>query len=234
LRFFESNVAAKKLDGVLLAHHADDQAETVLLRILRGATLTSLGGMSPRSCWNSIAHYRPLLGIRRQALRNYLRSIGQGWREDSSNQSADYERNIVRDWLAREPELVSPLLALATAAQRWRNSLAKSSPALAEAFDPAALRVPPPLAEFAAGRWLIERGAPPDDISPATRQRLVAQALDPSAALRQHYPGGLLVRKRKKRIEVIPSPPIRHTDLQSSKESKQQHGQDQTAPAREL
>ena len=258
--FFASIIEQERLDGVLLAHHADDQAETVLLRILRGATLASLGGMSTQTHWNHfvgathaspaerdqpqrathasplqrIALHRPLLGIRRQALRDYLQRIGQPWREDSSNQSADYERNVVRDWLTREPELVSPLLVLSAAARRWRNLLAEHSPALAEAFDPAALRVPPPLAEFAAGRWLVERGAPPDDVSPAVRERLVAQALDPAAPLRQHYPGGLLVRKRKRRIDVIPSPPIRRPDLESTAASEKEHGQDQTAPAREL
>lgn len=271
LRFFASIIEQERLDGVLLAHHADDQAETVLLRILRGATLPSLGGMLPVTLWNAtvvatpaspsqsdlphratqasqrrqiatdllnrgngIRIYRPLLAIRRQALRDRLQRIGQRWREDSSNRSADYERNVVRDWLTREPELVSPLLALATAARRWRNLLAEHSPTLAEAFDPAALRVPRPLAEFAAGRWLIERGAPPDDVSPAVRQRLVAQALDPAAPLRQHYPGGLLVRKRKRRIDVIASPPMRRPDLESTAAFEKEHGQDQTAPAREL
>ena len=77
---------------VALGHTADDQAETLMLRLLRGAGAAGLAGI-PAKRWPFI---RPLLGVHRNAIRSYLGSAGLPWVEDSSNTSRAYLRNRVR------------------------------------------------------------------------------------------------------------------------------------------
>jgi tRNA(Ile)-lysidine synthase len=87
------------LDGVILAHHADDQAETVLLRLLRGSGYAGLAGMARDSDVGGLRVLRPLLTVRAESLRQYLKSRSLSWREDSSNRSGKYLRNRVRIFL---------------------------------------------------------------------------------------------------------------------------------------
>jgi tRNA(Ile)-lysidine synthase len=98
-----------KLDKIATGHTLDDQAETVLMRIIRGTGLRGLGGIHPRIV---VEHedgeghgeiIRPLLGIRRNELKQYLEALKQPWREDSSNADSMFTRNRVRS-------LVLPLL----------------------------------------------------------------------------------------------------------------------------
>lgn len=211
LAFFGDIVRRHGLDGVLLAHHADDQAETVLLRLLRGRSLAGLGGMAAETTIDGLRVVRPLLGVSRQALRDYLHTIGQPWREDASNDSADYRRNVVRRLLQQHPAWTPALLRVADLSRRLRDRLAMQSE-LAERFAIADLPPGPLAAEFAVRRWLIARGTPADRVSPGLCQRLLAQARDVTRSPRQHYPGGVLVRRRQKQIDCVesaaPRPPI--------------------------
>lgn len=77
---------------IALAHHMEDQAETVLLHLARGTGLAGLTGM--RALQGRLL--RPLLGVRRGALRGYLSDIGQSWREDATNNDPTWARNHVR------------------------------------------------------------------------------------------------------------------------------------------
>lgn len=93
-------------DAVMTAHTADDQAETVLMRLARGAGPRGLGGMAEDSCIAagpspSVRLLRPLLDARRGALRDFLRGQGAAWMEDPSNENALFERVRVRQFLAR-------------------------------------------------------------------------------------------------------------------------------------
>jgi tRNA(Ile)-lysidine synthase len=81
-----------KVDRVAVAHTADDQAETVLAHILRGAGLAGLGGIHPET--ESVV--RPLLGVRRAELRAYLGKKKQKWREDATNQDTERTRARIR------------------------------------------------------------------------------------------------------------------------------------------
>jgi tRNA(Ile)-lysidine synthase len=98
-----------RLDKIATGHTLDDQAETVLMRMIRGAGLRGLGGIQPRilvendegeACGEIV---RPLLTIRRRELEQYLKDLGQSWREDSSNADERFTRNRLR-------KLVVPLL----------------------------------------------------------------------------------------------------------------------------
>nr|MBQ6242898.1 tRNA lysidine(34) synthetase TilS [Lachnospiraceae bacterium] len=84
-------------DAVLTAHQRDDQAETVLLALLRGSGLSGLCGMEKRKPFaGSTELIRPLLDISREELEKYLREKGETWREDDSNADETYSRNYVR------------------------------------------------------------------------------------------------------------------------------------------
>ena len=94
--FFRQRSAEYGPDALLLAHQADDQAETFLMRLLRGAGPDGLGCMKKEETVNGIRILRPMLEMRRQEIREALRADGVPWREDSSNNDIAYLRNRIR------------------------------------------------------------------------------------------------------------------------------------------
>lgn len=96
------NLPSQNLDKIATGHTADDQAETVLMRMIRGTGLRGLGGIYPRVMVEDGDGeeqgeiVRPLLGIRRVELENYLRDLKQPWREDATNSDSRFTRNRVR------------------------------------------------------------------------------------------------------------------------------------------
>lgn len=90
------------LDKIATGHTLDDQAETVLMRIIRGTGTRGLGGIYPAVELHDEYDealgqvIRPLLPVRRRELEQYLSKIGQPWRVDSSNRDAKFTRNRVR------------------------------------------------------------------------------------------------------------------------------------------
>lgn len=109
-----------------LAHHRDDQAETFLLRALRGSGCDGLAAMRP---WRRYAQgwlWRPLLDVPRSALHAHANSQRLQWLDDPSNADADFDRNFLRN-------AVLPLLR-----QRWPDaaaSFARSAALCAQASD---------------------------------------------------------------------------------------------------
>jgi tRNA(Ile)-lysidine synthase len=90
--FFAQVRQARGADAVATAHTEDDQAETVLLRLVRGAGARGLAGIAPRR-----GHLiRPLLAVTRDELRGELVACGQRWREDVTNEDVAIPRNRVR------------------------------------------------------------------------------------------------------------------------------------------
>lgn len=83
-------------DGLLLAHHQDDQAETLLLQLFRGAGIDGLAAMAPVKPLGLGTMARPLLDYPRQTLEMYAKTHGLTWVEDESNASCDFSRNYLR------------------------------------------------------------------------------------------------------------------------------------------
>lgn len=83
-------------DGVLLGQHADDQVETVLLALSRGAGLPGLAGMPERFERHGVVFGRPLLNLQPQALRIWLQAEGHAFVDDPSNLDQRYTRNRIR------------------------------------------------------------------------------------------------------------------------------------------
>src|SRR5262249_47655552 len=152
--------------GVVLAHHADDQAETVLHRLLRSATYAGLSGMSPRAFVGDLMILRPLLAVDRGMLRQCLADAALSWRTDASNESPEYLRNRLRKLLEPSPALRIALCELADACGNLRDWARSAAPGLEPSFPAAQLAwLPLILAHESARQWLIDRGVPIDEIS---------------------------------------------------------------------
>ena len=83
-------------DLLLLAHHQNDQAETVLFRLARGTGLNGLAGMRSRRKLGVLKVYRPLLNVARTELESYAKAHHLDWVEDGSNASDTFDRNFIR------------------------------------------------------------------------------------------------------------------------------------------
>lgn len=160
---------------LLTAHHLDDQAETLLLQLLRGAGVEGLAAMPGLREWRGGWHARPLLGWRRAALHSWALARQLHWIEDPSNAETRADRNYLR-------HRVMPLLAA-----RWpaaAEGIARSAALCAEgaqiivvqaaadlrairSTDPSRLRLdglrglPLPRGRHVLRLWLREQGAPP-------------------------------------------------------------------------
>jgi tRNA(Ile)-lysidine synthase len=94
--------------ALLLAHHMDDQAETVLMRLSRGSGLAGLAAMAPVHMRDGVTVLRPLLGVRKSELESMLRQNDQSWMSDPSNDNTGFARIRMRHVLAAL-ENASPL-----------------------------------------------------------------------------------------------------------------------------
>jgi tRNA(Ile)-lysidine synthase len=114
------------LQKIVTGHTLDDQAETVLMRVIRGSGVNGLGAIYPRILVEDDGEevcgeiVRPMLSLRRCELQQYLLDMGQGWREDSSNADEHFTRNRLR-------KLVMPLLE-----KEFNPAVAESLSELAE------------------------------------------------------------------------------------------------------
>ncbi|MDD5086036.1 MAG: tRNA lysidine(34) synthetase TilS, partial [Candidatus Omnitrophica bacterium] len=104
LEFFMEAARQFNVKKIVLAHTRDDQAETVLLRLLRGTGLRGLTAMQPRMEYESIVLVRPLLEVGRDDIVEYLKSKSLAYRVDPSNYSLKFSRNRVRHELIPELE----------------------------------------------------------------------------------------------------------------------------------
>ena len=120
--------AGLKSDRVALGHTRDDQAETVLFRLLRGSGLRGLAGIYPVT---ESGYIRPLIDVTRDDVVEFLRGRGIEWREDSSNRDPRFARNrirrsllpqLARDWNPRIGESLAQLASLAHDEERWWRS----------------------------------------------------------------------------------------------------------------
>ncbi|MFN3526145.1 MAG: tRNA lysidine(34) synthetase TilS [Paracoccus sp. (in: a-proteobacteria)] len=163
LRLLSGWAQRNELTAVALGHTADDLAETLLMRLSRGAGIDGLAGMAEWRDAFGTRWLRPLLGVHRTELRDWLRARNTGWIDDPSNDNADFERVRIRQAIAT--------LGLDTGA------LARAAGHIAEARDA--------LSDYAA---LISRAAEADrgslvlqrsafgDAPPEIRRRLIVAA----------------------------------------------------------
>jgi tRNA(Ile)-lysidine synthase len=198
LGLFRRVVREHALDGVILAHHADDQAETVLHRLLRSSGASGLSGMSARSRVGGLLILRPLLSARRADLRAVMHALGQPWREDASNASDDYLRNRLRRVLSSRPRLTDALLHLSASCAQVREWSRANVPGVAPTLRVAdLLRLPEPLQRELAARWLRHMDVPEGRVERDVVERLLTMARDAATSPRQEFPGAVIVRRSR-------------------------------------
>lgn len=134
--FFRRIMAEKGYDKTALAHNMNDQAETILHRILRGAGLNGLAGMRPI---RDGLYIRPLLEIRRSDIEVWLHEQGHSYRTDLSNASWDYTRNRIRLELLPamqqyNPDLIGTLSGMARSLSWDRSYLEEEAQRLVGRF----------------------------------------------------------------------------------------------------
>jgi tRNA(Ile)-lysidine synthase len=125
--WFRQLMSTGEVEVVATAHTRDDQAETVLAKFLRGAWTEGLSGIHPVIDFPEGRILRPLLGATRAEVEAYLRELGQGWREDSSNRHLTFTRNRIRHellpllegWNPRLREHLAQMAALARDEETW-------------------------------------------------------------------------------------------------------------------
>ena len=129
--WFDSLLDERALAAVAVAHHRDDNAETLLLHLVRGAGLHGLSGMA----WRRGRVVRPLLGVSRQELEAYLRRIGQDYVTDSTNLIPDVRRNRIRLEVLPQLRQLNPAIdrVLAETARRMAETEQIFDRAVAEA-----------------------------------------------------------------------------------------------------
>ena len=137
--WFEELLETGMADAVATAHTLDDQAETVLHKLLRGAWTKGLSGIHPALAYSRGAILRPFLGVRRAEIEAWLTAVEQPWREDATNADLAHTRNRLRHELlptlaAYNPQIYTQLANLATLARDedayWRTELARILPQL--------------------------------------------------------------------------------------------------------
>jgi tRNA(Ile)-lysidine synthase len=166
-------------DAVALGHTLDDQAETVLLRLARGSGVDGLSGMAADRTQGGLRWVRPLLGVRREALRDYLRAEGRVWVDDPSNEDTRYDRVKAR----RALHLLAPLGVDAEGLAETADRLRRARTAL----DAYARRAAADVARVEAGDVVFARQAF-DGLPEETRLRLWSDAI--------RWVGGTVYRPR--------------------------------------
>ena len=158
---------------MLTAHHADDQAETLLMRLNRASGVTGLAGIrGKRALPDGVTVLRPLLGIRRAALAEIVRQGGWVAVNDPSNSDERFDRTAARHLLAESGWLDSPALA------RSARHLAAADAALAWAAD----RAWQGNVRHDGKEWRLDAAGLPDEIRLRVVGRILAALVPGSAA----------------------------------------------------
>jgi len=194
---------------LLTAHHLDDQSETLLLQLLRGAGVEGLAAMPAVRPWRGGWHARPLLGWRRAELRRWALDRGLRWVEDPSNAETRADRNYLRHrimpvlgarWPAAVENIARSAALCADAAQiveqQAERDLRPNRGADRRLRLAGLARLPLPRARNVLRLWLRELGAQPlplRRLDEALRQLLDAR---PDAAVRVTWDGLELRRFR--------------------------------------
>ena len=219
--FFGRVAAGVRATRIGVGHTMDDNAETVLHRILRGTGIRGLGGippMRPLSRGSDVWVVRPLIEITRAEVLAYLESIGQGWRTDPTNLDLAYSRNRIRNIVLPQleaecgPGVKESLNRLACAARNQYNVIEtmardllararRTDPVALLAIDRQALRGANPELQIEVLRLALE-DAGVGELS-YEQSRGLADMVAAATATEMSLPGGLLLRAEYDLLRLI-------------------------------
>jgi tRNA(Ile)-lysidine synthase len=146
--------AKKNISRLATAHHADDQAETVLMRLQRGSGVAGLSGIRPVRADGSLLILRPLLGWTKAELVHLVSRAGVEAVEDPSNQDQRFDRAAMRRFLGHNPQFQPQRLA------RTATAMREAEEALAWTVD----RLAEDRITSAGGEWRVEAGDLPREL----------------------------------------------------------------------
>lgn len=220
--FFRELAARHHTRQVVLAHHADDQAETILANLCRGAGLNGLAGMRPVQSLGELTLRRPMLGLDRLAIDRLIADLRLNFREDASNAETEHRRNRLRHEVlplldAIYARRVAPLIVRAGAQARLAadhlDDLARTALADPGCLDAARrLRLDdvwptlsPAVQALVLRQWLRDVWQLPE-IGHTEIERALT-LLQPGGTARINLPGNWQLRRKARRLEPVPLHP---------------------------
>jgi tRNA(Ile)-lysidine synthase len=225
--FFEQLAEAVGADRVAVAHHADDNIETILHRLFRGTHLRGLIGMPMDRAMSAgrVRLIRPLLQTRRDEIAAYARSHRLQWREDPTNADRQFDRNFIRHELLpllrqrMNPQVNEALQRLSGSAEQAEEHLGHLGRTVAEASrlagcDPHTVRLDmgmlageSPVIRTYALRLILEDLSVPMGQVTAGHLHQLAELFEPDGPTAVPLPGGLIARRED--VQVTIGPPDR-------------------------
>ena len=218
--FLARAARAARAEAVVTAHTADDQVETVLLRLARGTGLRGLCGMARRAQQGDLRIVRPLLDATRSEVLEFLRARGERWREDRSNRDPAFLRNRVRHELLPLLErrfnpgirrAILRMTAILSEDEAWLEALCR--PLLKAArrgpreLRTAALRRAPAAARRRVLRqWLFDAGVPLPDLDLDTVGRIERLLTTPRGSASADLGSGWRAQRQYGRL-ILAAPP---------------------------
>ena len=209
-------------DALALGHHLQDQAETVIFRLMRGAGVDGLAAMAEFSEREGLKLWRPLLNTSKDEILNYARTHHLRWVEDDSNSSDDFSRNFIRNnvlpllqsqWpkaaaqlaqmakIAAETKELNRLLvddhwpSLEPRPERWGHSIAIA----------ALMAKAPPLRAALLRYWLGDKGVTPEQVHLQEIEHLINARADRSPVFEL---GAISLRRFNGRLYLLTLPLI--------------------------
>lgn len=233
---FERTCLREGVKAVALAHHADDNAETVLHRIIRGAGLRGLAGIRPRRQLyegGDIYVIRPLLTFRKAEILDYLNERKIAYRQDASNASLSHTRNRIRHELLPllherfNPQAEEALLRLAEQARGVNAYLAETGERMLDSLViehddrqlvlhcPLLVRKPRVIQTQLIRSAILRMGCPEGELTYGHLNAVAELALGSEGSKSLDLPAGLRVSRRYSRLvfERIAGKPAKHVSV---------------------
>ena len=209
--FFARVARRRRCRALFLAHHADDQVETLLFNLFRGTGRAGLGGMSPESERTvdgvRLRVLRPLLGVWREQIDLYISEHAIPFREDESNRAVDFTRNRIRHELLPLLERVFGrdvrgavwrTATLLRAEEDWLAALAGEEPGV-ELDVPLLRKMPLAQQRRRILAWLRQNGVPDAGFDPVETVRSLLETA-PRSPAKVNLPGNWHARRRAGRL----------------------------------
>jgi len=204
--FFSEVAAETNVHSILLAHHADDQVETILMNLFRGTGSVGLSGMDVSSEMQvkvrTLTLLRPLLQVSRETIQEYVVNESTGYREDASNRDEFALRNRVRHRLLPElseifqRDVRSSVLRLARQQRKQASAIEELMPVAAEESleVSALLEIPEGLRDKVILDWLRQNQVP--DCGSREVSLVAEMALSKSKPAKVNLPADIHARRR--------------------------------------
>jgi tRNA(Ile)-lysidine synthase len=209
-RLLEQAALAAGCNTLLTAHHQDDQVETLLLALSRGADIGGISSIAPSRMQGQVRLVRPLLGLRRSVLKDYAKTHGLQWIDDPTNTDQAYKRNALRSEVLPALERILPRFVEQAARSVTRLQARAQAAVVLPAHDAAdkqglsrtqLLAASPETQAIMIRQWLATHGL----AMPSQSKMLeIAKQLTANGAYGFVPHQGHMIRRYRDSIELVP------------------------------